>query len=193
MYAVRFVLSIFLLTVFLYAINIQGARASFLQGSVEQSQFALNKLRPNYMPLLKALRHVVALPSDSYPNSYEGCWKCKTIVVSSSMKTIAIGKRIVCNVMFSRLADGRTYAYFDQPGWIEGKGAVVNSSRIEARVHRMNYYERGDLCETWTAYSQDHFVQIGQRLIVADSFIEQYINGQLVGNYCTISMLYRAD
>lgn len=201
--------TIFVLAVCVCIIFTQAARATFLQGYLEQSDVVKPAVRPTNkserslnminqtkttqfgaLPLSIVPQYAVFPPSaNSYPRTYEGCWQCMTMVTYSSIKTIEVGTKIACDVTFFRTDDDRTWAHFNQAGWAETKVAVLSSSKIEAQVERTDNFECAGHRETWIAHSQDHFRLVSRTAIVVDSSIEQIHNGSLVGNYRTRSIL----
>jgi hypothetical protein len=129
--------------------------------------------------------------TSSYPRLFEGIWQCTTIVTASSVAAINVGTCISSVVSFFRSSDDTTCAHFYQPGWTEARASVTRLSKIEARGNRTNYFGRSGLQSTWVARSQDHFKQVNATSIYGESFIEQYTNYGLAGQYRTSSRLSR--
>ncbi len=131
------------------------------------------------------------LLNNTFPRSFEGTWKCETLVTESGVDTVMAGSKLVSDVQFARTADGRIVARWNQPGWTETQANAMTFNAKEARVDRTSYYYGEGVNGAWAARSRDHFVQIGPDTIAVKSYVDQYIDGQYVGRYRTASMLHR--
>ncbi len=132
-----------------------------------------------------------AILNNTFPRSFEGSWKCETLVTDSGVDTVPAGSKLLSDVQFARLADGRIVARWNQPGWTETQANAMTFNAKEARVDRTSYYFGDGVNGAWAARSRDHFVQINADTIAVKSYVDQYIDGQYVGRYRTASMLHR--
>lgn len=129
--------------------------------------------------------------NNTFPRSFEGSWKCETLVTESGVDTVPAGSKLISDVQFARLADGRIVARWNQPGWTETQANATTFNAKEARVDRTSYYYGEGINGAWAARSRDHFVQINADQIAVKSYVDQYIDGQYVGRYRTASVLHR--
>lgn len=133
-----------------------------------------------------------AVAVDSLPVSFEGAWKCVTVVVDSAVDTVPVGERVESQVAFVPQYDGRIVARWNQTGWTEAHANINTVSNVEASMERTNYYLNHGLGNgSWAARSQDHYIQIDANRIAATSSVHQYVGGRYLGEYRTRSMLYR--
>lgn len=132
-----------------------------------------------------------AILNNTFPRSFEGSWKCETLVTDSGVDTVPTGSKLLSDVQFARLPDGRIVARWNQPGWTETQANAMTFNAKEARVDRTSYYFGDGVNGAWAARSRDHFVQINADTIAVKSYVDQYIDGQYVGRYRTASMLHR--
>ncbi len=155
------------------------AQATFLRGYLQQDQDA--------SPLSGAVA------DDSFPVSFEGAWRCVTMVTESAVASVPAGMKIISEVGFSKSSDGRVVARWNQPGWTETQSSITPLSPAEATMDRTNYYTADGLNGGWAARSRDRLKQVTEDEIVSTSCVDQYIDGQYLGRYKTQSILYRLD
>jgi len=89
--------------------------------------------------------------------------------------------------------DGRVQARWNQPGWVETQTVACSSGKHhdEAKSDRTTYYFGDNAQGSWAARARDQFAQTAPDTITAKSYVDQYIDGQYVGRYRTISVLKR--
>lgn len=179
--------------------------STLLERSVSWSLFLLLGAQAACLPApamtLKGRLEVVseAAPSkapaapllDSFPQSYEGIWRCLSTVVDSGVGTIAVGQISTCEIQFKKQSDGRVTANWSQPGWTEAESTPQSFSAEKARVDRTNYYWADGVQGAWAARSRDDFNLVDNETILAKSYVDQYIDGQYMGRYRTKSVLKR--
>ncbi len=130
-------------------------------------------------------------PPNSFPAGFEGKWHCVTKVIDSAVDTIAVGTELVSEVNFVRLPGGRVVARWLQPGWTETQASAVKWNESEARVDRTSYYFGEGMNGSWGSRARDQFVQTGSRSMECKSYVDQYLDGNYIGRYRTISVLSR--
>jgi hypothetical protein len=146
---------------------------------------------PQSIRRLNGINGMIA--ANSFPASFEGAWRCVTVVIDSAIPTVRVGERIESQVAFLPQNDGRIVAHWNQTGWGETAEAINSVSNVEANMERTNYYFERDRSTGWAARSRDHYLQISQNKIAADSDVDQFVGGQFLGQYRTKSMLFRLE
>lgn len=131
-------------------------------------------------------------PPNSFPAGFEGRWHCVTKVIDSAVDSIAVGTELVSEVNFVRLQGGRVVARWLQPGWTETQASAVKWNESEARVDRTSYYFGEGMNGSWGSRARDQFVQTGTLSMECKSYVDQYLDGNYIGRYRTISVLTRA-
>jgi hypothetical protein len=131
--------------------------------------------------------------ADSLPAAYEGSWRCLTVVTDSAVGAVSAGQKLESDVDFVRTADGRVVARWRQPGWTETQSSILTWSAREGQVDRTSYFYGERLNGAWAARARDRFTQVGDDKIVAQSYVDQYIDGQYLGRYRTKSVLVRTS
>lgn len=130
-------------------------------------------------------------PPNSFPVNYSGRWQCVTRVVDSAVQTIAAGTEVVSEVCFAEVSDGRVIARWLQPGWTETQASAMSWNAREAQTDRTSYYFGEGMNGAWASRSRDHFLQVSTDRLECKSYVDQYIDGQYLGRYRTISILTR--
>jgi hypothetical protein len=130
-------------------------------------------------------------PPNSFPIGFEGRWHCVTKVIDSAVDTIAVGTELLSEVNFVRLPGGRVVARWLQPGWTETQASAVKWNENEARVDRTSYYFGEGMNGSWGSRARDQFVQTGSLSMQCKSYVDQYLDGNYIGRYRTISVLTR--
>lgn len=142
-------------------------------------------------PAIDDKKMTASLLPNSFPQAFAGTWKCETTVVDSGVSAVLAGQKSVSEITFRHVPDGRTVASWVQPGWTEAEASQVSFSQERARVDRTNYYWADGVKGAWAARSRDDFTKLSDSQMTAKSYIDQYVDGQYVGRYRTISNLYR--
>jgi hypothetical protein len=130
---------------------------------------------------------------DSFPVGVAGSWQCVTLVTDSLVETVSAGQKIVSRMDFVKTNDGRVVARFQQPGWTEAQESVTAFSPTQYQMDKTNYYYGDHANGAWAARSRDHYQLVERNRMIAESEIDQYINGRYVGRYHTRSTLFRLD
>lgn len=130
-------------------------------------------------------------PPNSFPAGFEGRWHCVTKVIDSAVDTIMVGTELVSEVNFVRLPGGRVVARWLQPGWTETQASAIKWNENEARVDRTSYYFGEGMNGSWGSRARDQFVQTGSLSMQCKSYVDQYLDGNYIGRYRTISVLTR--
>lgn len=202
------------------AVNCQPAKAMLLSGQVEERAEALetnqtpNQIpnqNPNQSPLqsqqgrpdltranLNRPNQAAQQPSptkpttNSFPATYQGAWYCQTTVVDSTLPAVLQGQVIGSEVVFFLSKDGGIHARWNQPGWVETQSQAITFNGTEAKADRTTYYFGDNMQGSWAARARDQFAQTGPDMISAKSYVDQYLDGQYLGRYRTVSVLKRS-
>ena len=156
------------------------AFATLLQGRVEH----------HLVPLAAEVEKTI---QDSFPQSYEGNWHCITTVVDSAVSDVTPGTVTQCDMQFKRSVDGRILAHWSQPGWTESQSSIVSFNKNEAQMDRSAYYWADGAGGAWATRSRDSFTLTPENSIVANSSVDQYVDGNYLGRYKTNSVLTKLD
>ncbi|MBX9880096.1 MAG: hypothetical protein K2Y22_16680 [Candidatus Obscuribacterales bacterium] len=130
------------------------------------------------------------LQPSSFPSTYEGLWRCQSTVIDSQINIVPPGHKLTSVIRFVKNTNGRLIAQWVQPGWNETQTSVQKFNESEAKLDRTNVYS-GDGNSSWAARSQDVFTQIDDATMVAQSEVDQYMDGVYIGRYRTESILSR--
>ena len=166
--------------------------ATLLKGYVsqdEQSPEASQAAQPAASPAIQPPIGMFA--PDSCPAGYAGKWHCLTVVTDSAVDSVSAGQQLSSEIQFDQTAGGRIVARWNQPGWVESKSTITTWNASESMIDRTSYYYGEGLKGSWAARSRDRFTQIGKDQMVAQSYIDQYVDGQYLGRYRTKSVLVR--
>ena len=134
-----------------------------------------------------------AIQQNSFPETYEGNWRCETVVTDSAVQAVTPGEKVVCEVQFVKDNAGRVISIWNQDGWSEGQSSVTAFNNVEAQMDRTSYQNAQGGEAIWAARGRGNFTQINGAAIIARSVIDQYIDGQYVGRYHTTSILRREN
>jgi hypothetical protein len=127
--------------------------------------------------------------TDCFPDSYEGAWRCDTVVTDSTVESVQAGEKVVCEVRFVRNDQGQVVSVWKQDGWTEGASSVKAFNGAEAQMDRTSFFSDG----SWAAHARGNFTQVNGAAIIAHSVVDQYIDGQYAGRYHTTSILRREN
>jgi len=162
----------------------QPTNATLLRGYLERQ----DATQPQSDPTSGAQEVPVA---NSYPDAYQGSWHCVTTVTDSGVQTVPAGQIMTSDVNFAKVPDGRIVAKWTQPGWTETQASITRFNKTDARVDRTNYYTADGMENSWAARSRDQFSLTQPGAIMAQSYVDQYVDGQFVGRYRTKSVLHK--
>jgi hypothetical protein len=172
------------------------ASAMTLSGHLEEgNQVAQDNQASKLSSRLPGIPSAADLTPNTFPRAFQGSWACQTTVVDSNAPAVAAGQTIDCDVTFYPTGDGRIQARWNQPGWQETQ-AVASSfgkNNNEAKSDRTTYYFGDNAQGSWAARARDEFAQTAPDTITAKSYVDQYIDGQYVGRYRTMSVLKRSS
>jgi len=129
--------------------------------------------------------------ANSFPLTYQGAWYCETTVIDSTLPAVAQGQVIGSEVVFYPAKDGTIHARWNQPGWVETQSQAVTFNGSEAKADRTTYYFGDNMQGSWAARARDQFAQTSADAITAKSYVDQYMDGQYLGRYRTVSVLKR--
>lgn len=131
--------------------------------------------------------------TNSFPATYQGAWYCQTTVVDSTLPAVLQGQVIGSEVVFFLSKDGGIHARWNQPGWVETQSQAITFNGTEAKADRTTYYFGDNMQGSWAARARDQFAQTGPDIISAKSYVDQYLDGQYLGRYRTVSVLKRSS
>jgi hypothetical protein len=135
------------------------------------------------------------LDPNTFPKTYTGTWSSQTTVVDSTAPQVLAGQVINSDVVFYPTSDGRVQARWNQPGWVETQtvASSFGKDHSEAKSDRTTYYFGENAQGSWAARARDQFALTAPDTITAKSYVDQYIDGQYVGRYRTVSVLKRTS
>jgi len=167
-----------------------GQGATILRGYVSQDH-ELTQADSGAAGNQKAPSFSVEVQSNSFPSGYEGSWHCISVVTDSAVDSVKLGEQIISDINFQRCPDGRVTAHWNQPGWTETESAITSWNSFDSMIDRTSYYFGEKMNGGWAARSRDQFQQTKPDEMVAQSYVDQYIDGQYLGRYRTKSVLRR--
>ncbi|MBK7837826.1 MAG: hypothetical protein IPJ49_09110 [Candidatus Obscuribacter sp.] len=129
------------------------------------------------------------LNPNTFPATYQGTWSCETTITESTIATVIPGTVVRSDIAFYPLGDGRIQARFSQPGWVDNQTMAVTFNGTEAKADRTSYYFGENSQGQWAARTRDQFRQDGPTVITAKSYVDQYMDGQYLGRYRSVSLL----
>jgi hypothetical protein len=179
---------IFLIAAFVGSIC-APAQARMIAGHLEQNCNAITR----DTSLASGALQNAAIHANSFPETYEGRWRCETVVTDSAVQSIVPGQKVVCEVNFIKDASGKVQSVWSQDGWSEGQSSVTSFSSSEAQMDRTSYQTSDGQDGMWAARAKGNFTQVNGAAIIARSVVDQYIDGQYVGRYHTTSILRREN
>jgi hypothetical protein len=135
------------------------------------------------------------LSPNTFPRSFAGSWVSETKVIDSTAPQVIAGQVIASDVIFYPTSDGRVQARWNQPGWVETQNVACSfgKNNNEAKSDRTTYFFGDNAQGSWAARARDQFAQTAPDTITAKSYVDQYIDGQYVGRYRTLSVLKRTS
>lgn len=134
-----------------------------------------------------------SMRQDCFPESYEGSWRCETVVTDSAVQSVTPGQKVFCEVQFVKDATGKVVSVWNQDGWSEGQSSVTAFNNVEAQMDRTSYQTVQGSEGMWAARARGNYTQVNGAAIIARSVVDQYIDGQYVGRYHTTSVLRREN
>lgn len=129
----------------------------------------------------------ISLSAQSYDPRIFGTWKVTTVVVDSNCRYVSTGEESFSKLNFS-LIDGKL-----TPTWFGHSWNLIDNRmfKLEENNHLLWVRDNSLVKERkfWLAHSEDVFNIESPNYITAQSKIDQYLNGNYVGNYKTVSYL----
>ena len=129
----------------------------------------------------------ISLSAQSYDPRIFGTWEVKTVVVDSNCRYVSTGEESLSKLNFS-LIDGKL-----TPTWFGHNWNLVDNKMFKLEENdRLLWVRDNSLVKErkfWLAHSEDVFNIESPNYITAQSKIDQYLNGNYVGNYKTVSYL----
>jgi len=173
------------------------ASATILSGHLEEqhqvSQDSESQKTAAVMPSMQPT--ALDLSPNTFPRAFQGGWVCQTTVTDSTAPAVTVGQTIDSEVTFYPTNDGRIQARWNQAGWVETQAVAYSFGKngSEAKSDRTTYYFGDNSQGSWAARARDQFAQTAPDTITAKSYVDQYIDGQYVGRYRTVSVLKRSS
>lgn len=117
----------------------------------------------------------------------EGTWNCISKVVASTCPAVMPGTVVHSLIQYLKNTQGSLVQQWNEAGWMPASTPVLKfteSSITTTKTSNMQGIGGG-----WTARSQEHLKLLDPNTMIAESVVEQYLNGQFVGRYKTSSVL----
>lgn len=171
------------------ALSVNPAQAVTLAGHLEQNYAAITR----GANLTSNASLNASVQNDCFPESYEGNWRCDTVVTDSAVQTVIPGQKVQCEVRFVKDSAGKVVSVWNQDGWTEGQSTVKAFNTLEAQMDRTSFQNNQSSEGMWAARARGNFTQVNGAAIIAHSVVDQYIDGQYVGRYHTTSILRREN
>ena len=171
------------------ALSVIPVQAVTLAGHLEQNYAAITR-GANFV---QSGQLNASLQDDCFPESYEGSWRCDTVVTDSAVQTVVPGQKVQCEVKFVKDASGKIVSVWNQDGWTDGQSTVKAFNAQEAQMDRTSFQNNQGSEGMWAARARGNFTQVNGAAIIAHSVVDQYIDGQYVGRYHTTSILRREN
>ena len=178
-------MTLFAAPVLLASIFSLPANAALLHGYVSQTNASEQQDRIISTRIEERQQPVAR--TDSFPTEVQGSWQCVTVVVDSLVDSVPVGQKIVSRMDFVKTNDGRVVARFLQPGWTEAQETVTALSANRYQMDKTNYYHSS----SWAARSRDRYQVLERNRMIAESEVDQYVDGCYMGRYRTRSTLVR--
>lgn len=160
------------------------AHAVMLHGSVQTADFT--SAQP--MPLAASLS--ANQQRAARASILEGTWQCVSQVVASNVPGVAPGNVVQSAMQYSLDRTGNMVGHWQQDQWSPASSAVVkiDSDLLTSSRESVNAGAGG---RAWSARSHDMYKIIAPNKMLAQSIVEQFVNGQFVGKYKTASILQK--
>ena len=154
-----------------------------------------NTTAPAVGRMQNAAPSAAQLDPNTFPRAYQGNWTCQTTVLNSSAPAVQAGQVVTSEVTFYPTANGLIKARWTQAGWVETQSVAASfgKNNDEAKSDRTTYYYSDNTQGSWAARARDQFALTAPDTIEAKSYVDQYIDGQYVGRYRTVSILKRTS
>ncbi len=174
-------------------LGILGGVAPPVQSMILRGYVSEGRLACVQQGLVRRHKALAQVKTDCLPESYLGRWQCLTVVTASGVAVAVAGQSVVSEIEFVRQEDGRITAAWQQAGWTETNSQVKRIDALSAIISRVSQYQgpgrnRGMICHCW-----DSFVQTDREHMAAESYVDQWVEGQYQGRYQTRSVLSRVS
>ncbi len=169
-----------------------SANAALLHGYVSQ-QTGSPEAQQKFLSSATSSNVEMQARSDSFPQEMQGSWQCVSVVTDSLVDSVLVGQKIVSRMNFVRTNDGRVIARFVQPGWTEAQESVKALAANRYQMDKTNYFYGDTSGGAWAARSRDNYLVLEKNRMIAESEVDQYVNGCYMGRYRTRSTLVRIN
>lgn len=167
--------------------SLAPAQSALLHGYVANAPLAGEQ----DLILGSASQQAASFRKDSFPQELQGSWQCVSVVVDSLVDTVSVGQKVVSRIDFVKTQDGRVVARFQQSGWTQAQESVTAYSATQYQTDKTNYYYGEHAAGAWAARSRDRYQLLETNRMIAESEVDQYVDGHYVGRYKTRSTLVR--
>jgi hypothetical protein len=163
------------------------ANATMLQGGVQANSTVAPQQR-----LLLAANVSQAARRDARARALEGVWQSSTEVTGSTVPSIMPGTVVHSMVQYTRDVRGNLVESWCEEGWAPSSASVVKLDNAIMTTSHMSTQGARRGC-SWSACTHDAFKMVSPDTMVAESIVDQYIDGQFAGQYKTSSILRKAS
>ena len=167
--------------------------ASHTMRAEAQSQQFINAPQAMMAPPSHVVRgnaQIDFLP-EARARAMQGEWLCLTQVTQSSTAGVTPGMTVRCRVNYTRDNQGNLVENWSQDGWTPSSGAVVKLDSANITVSHVSCLpsRQGVI----SAQSTDVLSLLSPSTMIAEGLVNQYRDGEFIGQYRTSSMLRRAS
>lgn len=122
---------------------------------------------------------------------FQGLWESTTQVTASNVPAVQPGTVVHSNVQYVKGAKGQLVEMWKEEGWAPSSSAMVTFDQDLAKVSHTSYSGGGR--SGWSAKTNDTMKMVDPNTIIAQSVVDQYSTGRLIGQYKTESVLRRIN
>ncbi len=122
---------------------------------------------------------------------FQGLWESTTQVTASNVPAVQPGTVVHSNVQYVKDARGQLVEMWKEDGWAPSSSAMVTFNQDLAKVSHTSYSGAGRA--GWSAKTNDTMKMVDPNTIIAQSVVDQYSTGHLIGQYKTDSVLRRIN
>lgn len=138
---------------------------------------------------IQAAPFYLSASQTEYQSNFTGQWEVVTKVVWSECDYVHIGE-VASSTLTINSFNGRLYPTWRAEDWTLVQNNEINFHGDEVLTwQRTN--EKLDKNNHWYVESLDKFEISGNKSMEGESLVRQYLNGEYVGSYMTISQLRR--
>lgn len=163
-------------------IAIAPVNATVLKGGVSSNNFQQNGM------LQGSVENSVSAAEQA--REVEGTWNCVSKVVDSNCPSIIPGTVVQSFIQFLRNAEGSLVQNWQESGWTPASTPVLKFGNSQISTSKEATFQNGQ--GGWTARTQERMKMLNPQTMIAESTVQQYLNGQFVGTYKTTSVLRKS-